>query len=34
LGTALVDAKAVEAGDWEALEARARRLLASLPGRS
>ena len=34
LGTALVDAKSVEAGDWEALEARARRLLASLPGRS
>ncbi|HSA96215.1 MAG TPA: bifunctional 4-hydroxy-2-oxoglutarate aldolase/2-dehydro-3-deoxy-phosphogluconate aldolase [Acidobacteriota bacterium] len=34
LGTALVDAKAVEAGDWEALEARARRLMASLPGRS
>ena len=34
LGTALVDAKAVEAGDWEALEARARRLMASLPGRT
>ncbi|NTV81727.1 MAG: bifunctional 4-hydroxy-2-oxoglutarate aldolase/2-dehydro-3-deoxy-phosphogluconate aldolase [Candidatus Aminicenantes bacterium] len=33
IGTALVDAKAVEAGDWEALEARARRLMASL-GRS
>ncbi len=30
LGTALVDAKAVEAGDWPALEARARRLTASL----
>ena len=30
IGTALVDAKAVEAGDWEALEARARRLMASL----
>jgi 2-dehydro-3-deoxyphosphogluconate aldolase / (4S)-4-hydroxy-2-oxoglutarate aldolase len=34
LGTALVDAKAVEAGDWAALEERARRLMASLPGRS
>jgi 2-dehydro-3-deoxyphosphogluconate aldolase / (4S)-4-hydroxy-2-oxoglutarate aldolase len=30
LGTALVDAKAVEAGDWAALEDRARRLMASL----
>jgi 2-dehydro-3-deoxyphosphogluconate aldolase/(4S)-4-hydroxy-2-oxoglutarate aldolase len=30
IGTALVDAKSVEAGDWEALEARARRLMASL----
>lgn len=30
LGTALVDAKAVEAGDWAALEARARRLMSSL----
>lgn len=30
LGTALVDARAVEAGDWAALEARARRLMASL----
>jgi 2-dehydro-3-deoxyphosphogluconate aldolase/(4S)-4-hydroxy-2-oxoglutarate aldolase len=30
LGTALVDARAVETGDWEALEARARRLMASL----
>jgi 2-dehydro-3-deoxyphosphogluconate aldolase/(4S)-4-hydroxy-2-oxoglutarate aldolase len=30
IGTALVDAKAVEAGDWKALEARARRLMASL----
>jgi 2-dehydro-3-deoxyphosphogluconate aldolase/(4S)-4-hydroxy-2-oxoglutarate aldolase len=32
LGTALVDAKAVEAGDWAALEARARRLTDSLGG--
>ena len=30
IGTALVDAKAVEAGDWEALETRARVLVASL----
>jgi 2-dehydro-3-deoxyphosphogluconate aldolase/(4S)-4-hydroxy-2-oxoglutarate aldolase len=30
LGAALVDAKAVEAGDWSAVEARARRLMASL----
>ena len=30
IGTALVDRKAVEAGDWTALEARARRLTASL----
>lgn len=30
LGTALVDAKAVEAGDWPALEARARRLMTAL----
>lgn len=30
LGTALVEAKAVEAGDWAAIEARARRLMASL----
>jgi 2-dehydro-3-deoxyphosphogluconate aldolase/(4S)-4-hydroxy-2-oxoglutarate aldolase len=30
LGAALVDAKAVEAGDWAAIEARARRLMASL----
>jgi 2-dehydro-3-deoxyphosphogluconate aldolase/(4S)-4-hydroxy-2-oxoglutarate aldolase len=30
LGTALVDAKAVEAGDWAAIETRARRLTASL----
>jgi 2-dehydro-3-deoxyphosphogluconate aldolase/(4S)-4-hydroxy-2-oxoglutarate aldolase len=34
LGTALVDAKAVEAGDWAALEERARRLMASLDLRS
>jgi 2-dehydro-3-deoxyphosphogluconate aldolase/(4S)-4-hydroxy-2-oxoglutarate aldolase len=34
LGTALVEAKAVEAGDWAALEGRARRLMASLPSRS
>ena len=34
IGTALVDAKSVEAGNWEALETRARVLLASLePGR-
>jgi 2-dehydro-3-deoxyphosphogluconate aldolase/(4S)-4-hydroxy-2-oxoglutarate aldolase len=32
LGTALVDAKAVEAGDWAAIEARARRLVGSLGG--
>jgi len=30
IGTALVDAKSVEAGDWPALEARARQLIASL----
>ena len=30
IGTALVDAKAVEAGNWEALETRARVLMASL----
>lgn len=30
IGTALVDRRAVEAGDWPALEARARRLVASL----
>jgi 2-dehydro-3-deoxyphosphogluconate aldolase/(4S)-4-hydroxy-2-oxoglutarate aldolase len=30
IGTALVDRKAVEAGDWPALEERARRLMASL----
>jgi len=30
LGTALVDAKAVEAGDWAGIEERARRLVASL----
>lgn len=30
LGAALVDAKAVEAGDWAAIEARARRLMESL----
>ena len=30
IGTALVDAKMVEAGDWAGLEARARRLAASL----
>lgn len=30
IGTALVDAKMVEAGDWAGLEARARRLVASL----
>jgi 2-dehydro-3-deoxyphosphogluconate aldolase / (4S)-4-hydroxy-2-oxoglutarate aldolase len=32
IGTALVDAKAVEAGDWEALESRARRLVGSIRG--
>jgi 2-dehydro-3-deoxyphosphogluconate aldolase/(4S)-4-hydroxy-2-oxoglutarate aldolase len=32
IGTALVDAKIVEAGDWEALESRARRLIDSLAG--
>jgi 2-dehydro-3-deoxyphosphogluconate aldolase/(4S)-4-hydroxy-2-oxoglutarate aldolase len=32
LGTALVDAKAVEAGDWAAIEDRARRLIGSLGG--
>lgn len=34
LGTALVDARAVEAGDWAALEERARRLMASLAERA
>lgn len=34
LGTALVDAKAVEAGDWAAIEERARRLIDSLSGLS
>jgi 2-dehydro-3-deoxyphosphogluconate aldolase/(4S)-4-hydroxy-2-oxoglutarate aldolase len=29
IGTALVDAKAVETGNWEALETRARVLMAS-----
>jgi len=34
IGTALVDAKSIEAGNWEALETRARVLMASLePGR-
>lgn len=32
IGTALVDAKSVEAGDWEALAARARRLVDSIAG--
>ena len=33
IGTALVDAKSVESGDWEDLESRARQLVASLaPG--
>jgi 2-dehydro-3-deoxyphosphogluconate aldolase/(4S)-4-hydroxy-2-oxoglutarate aldolase len=32
IGTALVYAKIVEAGDWEALESRARRLIDSLAG--
>jgi 2-dehydro-3-deoxyphosphogluconate aldolase/(4S)-4-hydroxy-2-oxoglutarate aldolase len=32
LGTALVDTKAVEAGDWEAIEDRARRLMESFAG--
>lgn len=32
IGTALVDAKSVEAGDWEALTARARRLVDSIGG--
>ncbi len=30
LGTALLDAKAVESGDWAAIEERARRLMASI----
>jgi 2-dehydro-3-deoxyphosphogluconate aldolase/(4S)-4-hydroxy-2-oxoglutarate aldolase len=30
LGTALVDARSVEAGDWVGIEDRARRLMASL----
>ncbi len=30
IGTALVDAKSVEAGDWEEIETRARVLMASL----
>jgi 2-dehydro-3-deoxyphosphogluconate aldolase/(4S)-4-hydroxy-2-oxoglutarate aldolase len=34
IGTALVDARAVEAGDWAALEDRARRLMASLADRA
>lgn len=34
IGTALVDAKAVEAGNWEALETRARVLVASLASSS
>lgn len=34
IGTALVEAKAVEAGDWAALEETARRLMASLAVRS
>jgi 2-dehydro-3-deoxyphosphogluconate aldolase/(4S)-4-hydroxy-2-oxoglutarate aldolase len=32
LGTALIDAKAVEAGDWEAIASRAKRLVDSLAG--
>lgn len=32
IGTALVDRKTVEAGDWEALTARTRRLIESLGG--
>ncbi len=32
IGTALVDAKTVEAGDWATITARARRLVASLRG--
>ena len=32
IGTALVDAKTVEAGDWAAITARARRLVESLRG--
>jgi 2-dehydro-3-deoxyphosphogluconate aldolase/(4S)-4-hydroxy-2-oxoglutarate aldolase len=32
IGTALVDARAVEAGDWGEIEARARRLVAALAG--
>jgi 2-dehydro-3-deoxyphosphogluconate aldolase/(4S)-4-hydroxy-2-oxoglutarate aldolase len=32
IGTALVDRTAVEAGDWEALTVRARRLIESLGG--
>ena len=32
IGTALMDRKSVEAGDWEALTARARRLVESLRG--
>lgn len=32
IGAALVDARAVEAGDWEEIEARARRLVAALAG--
>lgn len=34
IGTALVDRKSVEAGDWEALAARARALVESLRGRA
>ncbi len=33
IGTALVDARAVEAGDWAGLEARARRLAEAVRGR-
>jgi 2-dehydro-3-deoxyphosphogluconate aldolase/(4S)-4-hydroxy-2-oxoglutarate aldolase len=32
IGTALVDAKAVEAGDWDGLAARARRLVDAIAG--
>lgn len=33
IGTALVDKKAVEAGDWESIASKARRLVESLAGR-
>ena len=33
IGTALVDARAVEDGDWAGLEARARRLAEAVRGR-